>query len=64
MEVCLGKGRGRGWAGVPFRREIVLLGESVQFSCSVGSHSLRPGGLQHTGFPVHHQRPEEGDFRY
>ena len=26
-----------------------------QFSCSAVFHSLRPYGLQHTGFPVHHQ---------
>ena len=29
-----------------------------QFSCSVMSDSLRPHGLQHTGFPVYHQIPE------
>ena len=28
---------------------------SVQFSCSVMSDSLQPYGLQHPGFPVHHQ---------
>ena len=28
---------------------------SVQFSCSVMSHSLRPHGLQHARPPVHHQ---------
>ena len=36
----------------------LLLGRkamTVQFSCSVVSDSLRPHGLQHTGFPVHHQ---------
>ena len=36
----------------------VLLGRkamTVQFSCSVVSDSLRPHGLQHPGFPVHHQ---------
>ena len=33
--------------------------ESVQFSHSVMSDSLRPHGLQHTpGLPVHHQLPE------
>ena len=31
---------------------------SVQFSCSLVSDSLWPHGLQHTGFPVHHQLPE------
>ena len=31
---------------------------SVQFSRSVVSSSLRPHGLQHSGFPVHHQLPE------
>ena len=31
---------------------------SVQFSCSVVSDSLQPHGLQHPGFPVHHQLPE------
>ena len=29
-----------------------------QFSCSVVSDSLRPRGLQHTSFPIHHQLPE------
>ena len=36
----------------------VLLGRkamTVQFSCSVVSDSLQPHGLQHPGFPVHHQ---------
>ena len=28
---------------------------SVQFSCSVVSNSLQSHGLQHAGFPVHHQ---------
>ena len=28
---------------------------SVQFNRSVMSDSLRPHGLQHPGFPVHHQ---------
>ena len=31
---------------------------SVQFSRSVMSDSLRPHGLQHASFPVHHQLPE------
>ena len=30
----------------------------VQFSQLVLSNSLRPDGLQHSGFPVHHQLPE------
>ena len=29
--------------------------ESVQFSCSVMSDTLRPHGLQHARLPVHHQ---------
>ena len=29
--------------------------ESVQFSCSVMSDTLRPQGLQHARLPVHHQ---------
>ena len=33
---------------------------SVQFSCSVVSDSLQPHGLQHAGFPVHHQLSELG----
>ena len=32
-----------------------ISGISVQFSHSVMSNSLRPHGLQHNGFPVHHQ---------
>ena len=31
---------------------------SIWFSHSVMSHSLWPHGLQHAGFPVHHQHPE------
>ena len=31
---------------------------SVHFSHSVMSDSLRPHGLQHSRFPVHHQLPE------
>ena len=31
---------------------------SVQFSCSVKSNHLRPHGLQHASFPVHHQIPK------
>ena len=31
---------------------------SVQFSHSVVSNSLRPYGLQHTSFSVHHQLPK------
>ena len=31
---------------------------SVQFSHSVMSDSLRPHGLQHARFPIHHQLPE------
>ena len=31
---------------------------SVHFSHSVVSYSLRPHGLQDTGFPAHHQLPE------
>ena len=39
----------------------LLLGRkamTVQFSFSVVSDSLWPHGLQHPGFPVHHQLPE------
>ena len=35
-----------------------VLSLSVQFSHSVVSNSLRPHGLKHPGFPVHHQLPE------
>ena len=35
-----------------------LTEESVQFSHSIMSNSLRPQGLQHACFPVHHQLPE------
>ena len=37
---------------------LTILKYSVQFSCSVISDSLRPHGLQHASFPVHHQLPE------
>ena len=36
----------------------LYLSQSVQFSCSVVSNSLRHHGLQHAGLPVHHQLPE------
>ena len=36
----------------------VNLENSVQFSCSVVSDSLRTHGLQHARFPVHHHLPE------
>ena len=37
---------------------VPILHVSVQFRCSVMSHSLRPRGLQHAGLPVHHRLPE------
>ena len=36
-------------------RFILTQFSSVQFCCSVMSDSLQPHGLQHAGFPVHHQ---------
>ena len=37
---------------------MIYKNSSVQSSCSVVSNSLRPRGLQHTRFTVHHQLPE------
>ena len=45
---CLGNPMDRGGCLVP---AIIVSVQSVQFSCSVVSDSLRPHGLQHTRLP-------------
>ena len=46
-----------GYCSHEIKRRLLLVRKAmtVQFSCSVVSDSLRPHGLQHPGFPVHHQ---------
>ena len=49
-----------GYCSHEIKRHVLLVRKAmtVQFSCSVVSDSLRPHGLQHSGFPVHHKLPE------
>ena len=44
------------WECILHNRFVII--DSVQFSRSVVSDSLRPHGLRHARPPVHHQRPE------
>ena len=46
------------WANAIGKMALIDLLYTVQFSCSVVSHSLRPHGPQHARLPVHHQLPE------
>ena len=54
-----------GWGSIPAQgtrshmpQLKILQFNSVQFSCSVKSDSLRPHEPQHAGLPVHHQLPD------
>ena len=48
FEISYGFGISKAFSGL-------FIYESVQFSCSVMSDTLRPQGLQHARLPVHHQ---------
>ena len=55
--LCIAGGNAE-WYSYFERQSKVFLKNSVQFSHSVVSNSLRPHELQHTRLPVHHQLTE------